>query len=64
MDGESEGEGVIWFAIIAALIVGYIAGAMRTFVFCGYWVEPLSNVLATLQPRCGGWWRGERVFRR
>lgn len=32
---------------------------MRTFAFMGYWSESLGNVLATLQPRCGAWWRGE-----
>lgn len=35
---------------------------MRTFAFCGFWSETARNVAATLEPGCGGIWRGERQW--
>jgi len=53
---------MIWIALFVAALAGYIIGALRTFAFCGYWCERIGMAFVTMQPRCGGWWRGERVF--
>lgn len=54
---------MIWLALPIVALVAYVAGVMRGFAFLGYWVEGWRNILATLQPGCGGWWRGERPLR-
>lgn len=54
---------MIWLALIVVAVAAYIAGAMRTFAFMGRWVEGWRNIAATLQPGCGGWWRGEQPLR-
>jgi len=41
--------------IVAAAVLGYLAGSLRTYASMGYLAEGLGSVLDTLRPYCNSY---------